>query len=475
MAAHTTTGDPGAEGGGEGTVDTSGVQQQPVKSTSTTGGEIHADTSGMRAGARMFESTSDYAAGIEGRFLGGTSRLEGVWGTDSTGKNFETEYRRRIVEATDALKSIREGLGALPESVDSWAQGYAQAEEDNATIADGLAREAETQSSQIYQPGTGAGQPMETREYARYMGPNQGLVRQPSGGDGGEPVETREHARYMGPNLGLVQRNPSDGDGGVPVETREPPTHLGPNLGLVQRNQSGGDGGEPVETREHARYMGPNVGLVRQPSDGAGGVPVETREYARYMGPNVGLVRQPSGGDGGVPVETREPPTHLGPNLGLVQRHPSDGDGGEPVETREYAMQPRTLHGPVRPAPTAGDGGEPHWIPDPETGELLRVVRRVPMPEPTYGLGTAQVTGSTEGALPVEPAPAQPLGAAEGVAVAYGTTDPAPEAIRNADGTVTMTDWITDPDTGELVEVVRPVPTQIPPEPLDDSSPASPG
>lgn len=153
MAAHTTTGGPG-EGGGEESVDTSGVQQQPVESTSTTGGEVHADTSGMRSGARMFESTADYAAGIESRFVGGTGRLEGVWGTDDTGKKFETEYRKRIVQATDALKAIREGLGALPESVDGWAQSYAQAEEDNATIADGLARDVQGQSAVSY-PGQG--------------------------------------------------------------------------------------------------------------------------------------------------------------------------------------------------------------------------------------------------------------------------------------------------------------------------------
>lgn len=154
MAAHTTTGGPG-EGGGEGSTDTSGVDQQPVESTSTTGGDIHADTSGMRAGARMFETTADYADGIESRFLSGTGRLEGVWGTDDTGKKFEESYRKRIVQATDALKAIREGLGALPESVDGWAQSYAQAEEDNATIAEGLARDVQSQTPVGY-PGSGS-------------------------------------------------------------------------------------------------------------------------------------------------------------------------------------------------------------------------------------------------------------------------------------------------------------------------------
>lgn len=152
MAAHTTT-DGSGEGGGEGSTDTSGVDQQPVENT--TGGDIHADTGGMRAGAQMFETTADYADGIESRFLTGTARLEGVWGTDDTGKRFEESYRKRIVQATDALKAIREGLGALPESVDGWAQSYAQAEEDNATIAEGLARDVQSQSSFSY-PGSGS-------------------------------------------------------------------------------------------------------------------------------------------------------------------------------------------------------------------------------------------------------------------------------------------------------------------------------
>lgn len=138
MPAHGTTGgttDPGTGDGGEQT-----QPQQPVESDSTVGGEIHADPAGMRSGARMFDSSAGYAQGIESRFLSGTGALHGVWGTDDTGKNFEKSYTERIKGATEALKSIREGLTALPDSVDSWAQSYEQANEDNAAIADGLAR-----------------------------------------------------------------------------------------------------------------------------------------------------------------------------------------------------------------------------------------------------------------------------------------------------------------------------------------------
>ena len=445
MAAHTTTGGPG-EGGGEGTVDTSGVQQ-PVESTSTTGGEIHADTNGMRSGARMFESTSDYAAGIESRFVGGTGRLEGVWGTDDTGKRFETEYRKRIVQATEALKAIREGLGTLPESVGGWAQSYAQAEEDNATIADGLAREADTQASQLYQPGTGAGQPVETRQYAVQARTASVPVRQ---APAGEQVETRRYARYMKPVWS-------------PVRLAKP--------------APAGDGGEPMVSHGYAmvthRAQGP-VRLAKAPVDGE---QVETRRYARYATPvrlDQSLVRQASTGDGGDQPVTRmyamQPRTVHGP----VQQPQAAGDGGAHVETRQYSVPPQVHRRPIEPEPIRNADGTvtmTDWIPDPKTGELLQVVRRVPMPEPTYGLGTAQVTGSIEGVLPVAPAPAHQPGAAEGVGVAYGTTDPAPEPIRNADGTVTMTDWITDPATGELVEVVR----RVPPESVGHPPSAPPG
>ena len=390
MAAHTTTGDPGTEGG-EGTADTSGVQQQPVRSTSTTGGEIHADTNGMRSGARMFESSADYASGIESRFLGGTSRLEGVWGTDSTGKNFETAYRKRIVAATDALKSIREGLAALPESVDGWAQSYAQAEEDNATVSDGLARQAQTQSNQFYQPGTGAQLPVETRQYARYERPTQ---------------------------------TAGDAEGGIPAHVRPDPDA-----------EAGSGSGRRLVAMEAPVYRLAAGGPAQTTGDGEGGIPAHVR-----------------------PDPDPEPRSGSG-------RH---------LETHMAARYVRPIQTPSQPL-TPGDGGEYDWIPDPQTGEPLQVVRRVPVPEPTYGLGTAQVTGSAEGALPVEPAPVQQPGVAEGVGVAGGTSDPAPEPIRNADGTVTMTDWITDPNTGELVEVLRHVPMQTPPEPLEDSSSGSSG
>lgn len=157
MAGHVQTGDggtgdagtdPGAGGGGQ--------QQEPAVSDSTTGGEIHADPAGMQAGARMFDSSADYASGIESRFLGGTARLQGVWGTDDTGKQFVKTYTERIASATEALKSIREGLVALPESVDDWARSYEQANEDNATIADNLARGVQSGSTQIPRPGSGS-------------------------------------------------------------------------------------------------------------------------------------------------------------------------------------------------------------------------------------------------------------------------------------------------------------------------------
>ena len=142
MPAHGPVGGPTDPGTGDG-----GTQEQPtlppppVDSDSTVGGDIHVDPAGIRAGARMFGSTAGYAQGIESRFLGGTAGLHGVWGNDETGKNFEKSYTQRIQGATDALKAIREGLTALPESVDGWAQSYEQANEDNAAIADGLSRQ----------------------------------------------------------------------------------------------------------------------------------------------------------------------------------------------------------------------------------------------------------------------------------------------------------------------------------------------
>jgi hypothetical protein len=174
MAGHVTTGDGGGDAGAGG--DTSGGMQQPkqpVKSDSTTGGEIRADTAGMRSGAQMFETTADYAGALRDRFISGTSRLEGVWGTDKTGKGFETEYRTRITGAIEALTSIGEGLDALPESVRKWAQSYAQAEEDNAAIADDMSRQTQAASTQLIQPGSGATtQYAETRTYARQRSPH---------------------------------------------------------------------------------------------------------------------------------------------------------------------------------------------------------------------------------------------------------------------------------------------------------------
>jgi hypothetical protein len=158
MAAHGTTTGPTDGGTGDGgTAGGSGGQPtEPVAGDNTTGGDIHAYPAGMHAGARMFENSADYADGIESRFLNGTARLHGVWGTDDTGKNFEKSYLQRISNATEALKSIREGLDALPESIDGWATSYEQANEDNATISDDLARGVQSSANPIPRPGSGS-------------------------------------------------------------------------------------------------------------------------------------------------------------------------------------------------------------------------------------------------------------------------------------------------------------------------------
>lgn len=143
MAAHGTTGGDGGSTGGTTGGDTGGNgggQQQPAGEPNTTGGEIHADPARMRAAGRRFEYAADYTSALEGRFLGGTAALTGVWGTDDTGKKFEGSYLERLKQAQEALASVKEGLTALPESIDAWAKVYEQAAQDNAEIADGVRR-----------------------------------------------------------------------------------------------------------------------------------------------------------------------------------------------------------------------------------------------------------------------------------------------------------------------------------------------
>ncbi len=123
----------------------------------------------------------------------------------------------------------------------------------DSTIADGLAREADTQASQLYQPGTGAAQPVETRQYASYTQPVQGPVRQARATEDGEQVETRRYARYATPvrlDQGLVRRA-SGGDSGEHVETRDYAVYRPLVHKPVRLDQVGGDG-EQTETRRYA-------------------------------------------------------------------------------------------------------------------------------------------------------------------------------------------------------------------------------